>query len=78
MPLDLLVHWSWSDGHAQVHPHLSSVLAGLQRVKEPWLMTAWTVNASTHVRELRDAGLHGVLTDDPRGALRALGTEAAA
>jgi glycerophosphoryl diester phosphodiesterase len=36
-------------------------------------VVAWTVNEGARVRELEAIGLDGVITDDPKGALAALG-----
>ena len=63
-------------GHEEVHPHVGSVLA------EPGVVSAaracgvavvpWTVNARRGVQRLEMLGAHGLITDVPATARRAL------
>jgi len=58
-----------------LHPHLSDVsreqIQRVHRLKRR--VHAWTVNAAEDIRRLRDWGVDGIITDDPAGALKALG-----
>ena len=58
-----------------LHPHLSDVsreqVQRVHRLKRR--VHAWTVNAAEDIRRLRDWGVDGIITDDPAGALKALG-----
>jgi glycerophosphoryl diester phosphodiesterase len=76
LPLDLLLLRARQDGHEEVHPHLSSLLARPTLV-EPALkdgvsLTAWTVNAPDELRFLAAAGVPAVITDNPGAARLAL------
>ncbi|MGI9648676.1 MAG: glycerophosphodiester phosphodiesterase [Acidimicrobiia bacterium] len=63
-------------GHQAIHPHLSS-LAHPEALMEladglgMWVV-AWTVDDVAAIRSLRDAGLTGVITNDPAAARVAL------
>lgn len=58
-----------------LHPHLLDVsreqIQRAHRVKRR--VHAWTVNEPDDIRRLRDWGVDGIITDDPAGALKALG-----
>lgn len=58
-----------------LHPHLSDVsreqVQRVHRLKRR--VHAWTVNAPEDIRRLYDWGVDGIITDDPAGALKALG-----
>lgn len=63
-------------GHQALHPHLTSLgpaanLASVARGLGMWVVT-WTVNDPAAVRALKDAGLTGVITDDPASAVEAV------
>ena len=63
-------------GHQAIHPHLSSLAAPeeLMRLADElgmWVV-AWTVDDGDVIRALRDAGLTGVITNDPANARAAL------
>ena len=56
-------------GHQALHPHVSSLgeavdIAQLARDLGMWVL-AWTVNDPASIQALRDAGITGVITDDP-------------
>lgn len=71
-PLLGLLRQAQQDGHAEVHPHVSSVLARPDDVSGPLRVTSWTVNRPGDLRLLRDLGLAAVITDDPGTARQAL------
>jgi glycerophosphoryl diester phosphodiesterase len=58
-----------------LHPHLSDVsreqVQRVHRLKRR--VHAWTVNEPEDIRRLRDWDVDGIITDDPAGALKALG-----
>lgn len=63
-------------GHRALHPHISSLndssqLALMARGLNMWLLT-WTVDDPELIRALRDAGITGVITNDPAGAVAAV------
>lgn len=64
-------------GHRAIHPHLSSLPEPeeLMRTADElgmWVM-AWTIDDEAAIQSLRDAGLTGVISNDPRAAREALG-----
>jgi glycerophosphoryl diester phosphodiesterase len=64
-------------GHRALHPHITSLtdspqLASLAKGLDMWLF-AWTVDDPEAIRALRDAGINGVITNDPASAVAALG-----
>ncbi|MCU1601103.1 MAG: hypothetical protein JWO22_1812 [Frankiales bacterium] len=68
VPLLGLVRQSQQDGHPDVHPHVSSVLARPEHVSPGLRMTSWTVNRPADLAQARALGLHAVITDDPAAA----------
>ncbi len=63
-------------GHNALHPHITSLadtpeLASIATGLGMWLI-AWTVDDPETVRALRDAGLTGVISNDPAAALAAV------
>lgn len=63
-------------GHQALHPHISSLENADELMRTAsglgmWVL-AWTANEPTTIRSLRDAGLDGVITGDPRAAQTAL------
>jgi glycerophosphoryl diester phosphodiesterase len=64
-------------GHRALHPHITSLtdspqLASIAAGLDMWLV-AWTVDDPEAIRALRDAGITGVITNDPAAAVAALG-----
>jgi len=53
-------------GHRALHPHITSL------TDTPELASAWTVDDPGAIRALRDAGVTGVITNDPAGAVAAI------
>jgi glycerophosphoryl diester phosphodiesterase len=76
VPLLGIVRQAIQDGHPEVHPHVSSVLARPDVVKTAHAhglrVTSWTVNRAEDLAALRDLGLHAVITDDPAVARQAI------
>ena len=68
VPLLGLVRQAQQDGHPDVHPHVSSVLARPEHVTCDLRLTSWTVNRPADLALLHDLGLHAVITDDPAAA----------
>ncbi|MGI8869693.1 MAG: glycerophosphodiester phosphodiesterase [Mycobacteriales bacterium] len=62
-------------GDVAVHPHERSVDAGLVETAHGLGLRvhAWTVNDPDRIRRLAGLGVDAVITDDPTGALAALG-----
>ncbi len=63
-------------GHRALHPHITSLtntpeLASIANGLGMWLF-AWTVDDPETIRALRDAGVTGVITNDPAGAVAAV------
>jgi glycerophosphoryl diester phosphodiesterase len=63
-------------GHRALHPHITSLtdspqLASIAGGLDMWLF-AWTVDDPDEIRALRDAGITGVITNDPAGAVAAV------
>jgi len=63
-------------GHQALHPHISSLgrpaeLAAMARGLGMWVV-AWTVDDPAQIMALHDAGITGVITNDPAGARAAL------
>ncbi|MDH3605898.1 MAG: glycerophosphodiester phosphodiesterase [Acidimicrobiia bacterium] len=63
-------------GHQALHPHITSLidtqeLAAIANGLDMWLL-AWTVDDPDTIRSLRDAGITGVITNDPARAVAAL------
>lgn len=63
-------------GHRALHPHITSLtdspqLAALAAGLDMWVL-AWTVDDPEAIRALRDAGITGVITNDPAAAVAAL------
>lgn len=63
-------------GHRALHPHFSSLTDAPQLVTTAqelgmWLLV-WTVDAHRDIRALQEAGLTGVITNDPAGARAAI------
>ena len=67
-PLLGLVRQAAADGHPQVHPHVSSVLAHPEQLQAGVQTTSWTVNRAEDLTALRDLGVSAVITDDPAAA----------
>jgi glycerophosphoryl diester phosphodiesterase len=67
--LDAGVAYAADNGHAEVHPHWSSVLErpdDVATAHEAGLdVVCWTVDEVEIARLLRDAGVDGVMTNDP-------------
>jgi glycerophosphoryl diester phosphodiesterase len=63
-------------GHAEVHPHWTSVLESPAAValahEHGREVVCWTVDDADVARQLRDAGVDGVISNDPAALLRAL------
>jgi glycerophosphoryl diester phosphodiesterase len=72
VPLLGLLRQAGQDGHPEVHPHVSSVLAHPEVVgtaqAEGLLVTSWTVNRPDDLTALQALELHAVITDDPATA----------
>lgn len=66
-----------SAGHTELHAHTSSALASpgaAARVREAGLgLVVWTVTSLDVAARLRDAGVDGVICDDPAGIVGAIG-----
>jgi glycerophosphoryl diester phosphodiesterase len=66
-----------SAGHAELHAHTSAVLGSpdaVTRAHEAGVrLVTWTVTSEKAAFELRDAGVDGIICDDPAGVTRALG-----
>ena len=62
-------------GCSALHPHESQVTAGLvTAAHEAGLqVSAWTVNGSSRVRLMKEAGVDSIVTDDVAGTSRELG-----
>ncbi|NNC92442.1 MAG: glycerophosphodiester phosphodiesterase [Acidimicrobiia bacterium] len=63
-------------GHRALHPHITSLtdspqLASIAAGLDMWLF-AWTVDDPEVIRALRDAGITGVITNDPAEAIAAV------
>ncbi|CAO5182743.1 glycerophosphoryl diester phosphodiesterase [Frankia sp. AiPs1] len=67
-----------SAGHAELHPHISAVLGSgsgnaAARAREAGVrLVVWTITALAEAVALRDAGVPGVICDDPAGIHAAL------
>ncbi len=68
-------------GHQALHPHISALTDTNEYAKElvavaaglgMWILT-WPVDDPATIRALRDAGVTGVITNDPAGAVAAIG-----
>lgn len=76
----LLGIWARSFGfmfgeYQALHPHISNVnrqqVQRVHRLKRR--VHAWTVNTPEQIKQLKEWGVDGIITDDPQTALRALG-----
>ena len=64
-------------GHQALLPHITSLtdspeLASIAMGLDMWLFT-WTVDDPEAIRAMRDAGVTGVITNDPAAAVAAIG-----
>ena len=77
VPLGVILRRAMADGHHEAHPHVSALLARPELIAPALAMglgiTGWTVNRPQDLRQLADAGLPAVITDDPAAARSALG-----
>ena len=76
VPLDIVVRRAMSDGHEEVHPHVSSLLARLHLLERTGLpaISAWTVARPGDLQRNEKAGVGAAICDDPRAARRSLGS----
>ena len=76
LSLAVLLRRAVTDGHSEVHPHVSSVLPRPSEVglaaAQGVTVIAWTVNQPQDLIALQAAGVHGVICDDPGAARRGL------
>jgi glycerophosphoryl diester phosphodiesterase len=75
-PLLGLLRQALQDRHAEVHPHVSSVLAHPEHIGTAHgaglRVTSWTVDRATDLKTLRDLGVEAVISDDPPAARQVL------
>ncbi len=66
-----------SAGHSELHAHVSAVLGvagAVERAGRAGIrLVTWTVTSNDAALRLRDAGVDGVICDDPAAVVRALG-----
>ncbi|OAA24957.1 glycerophosphoryl diester phosphodiesterase [Frankia sp. EI5c] len=66
-----------SAGHTELHAHVSAVRGvpdAVRRARSAGVrLVTWTVTEAEAALELRDAGVDGIICDDPAGISRALG-----
>jgi glycerophosphoryl diester phosphodiesterase len=76
VPFGVVLRRALRDGHQEVHPHVSSLLARLDLARPAALqgmsVTGWTVDRPADLVRLAAAGLSAVICDDPRAAREAL------
>ena len=73
IPLAVGLRRALLDAHAELHPHVTSVLPCRHLVAEAGVaVTPWTVDRPSDLRLLREAGVAGVICDDPAAARRSL------
>jgi glycerophosphoryl diester phosphodiesterase len=65
-----------SAGHAELHAHVSAVLGvpeALERARDAGIrLVTWTVTTTDAALRLREAGIDGVICDDPVAVVRAV------
>lgn len=74
-PATSVLRQALADGHDELHPHVGTVLGTsvVDAAHEAGLrVVPWTVNSSSHVQRLQQAGADAVITDVPRAARAAL------
>lgn len=77
VPMGVVLRRAVQDGHQEVHPHVTSLLARLDLVRtaaqQGIAVAGWTVNRPDDLTRLADADVRAAICDDPRGARLALG-----